>query len=357
MVTFKNKCPFGTSVERFGKITVHPSLDPSGLYTIRPDGCDPCIYHPQSIHKIFEVNRYRKVDKDPWKYKSELEEWAKNLGYRNQKILDYRKWRQSVLGPAWHEIEEPPLGGSRYEAACKNVGFGRTPRSRPSKNRTPGPGTYYNAVPFKAPYGPHSTRPTFDREEPCRFKNECPKWSLAPDRYTIIDKECIEQKSKKLVSLRGPYDLFTGGRDGTVKNHFNTSLRCSAATWPLALKGSFETYKKTRLGVMNKTGRNLPYRGRNALVDISMCARNPQEPGATAYNIDKPKVFKKNKRGFNSSYDKPPGYKRVVVWPGVGRYNPKQHSCGIIGQGHRHVFSSKEGRTIGAIIPQPMNSF
>lgn len=357
MVSSKNFAPFGTKVERFGKITVHPNLDRSGLYTIRSDGCDPCHYHPQALHIIFEVNRYRKVDKDPWKYKIELEEWARNIGYRNQKILASRKWRQSVLGPAWHEIEEPPLGGSRYKPACNNVGFGRTQRSRPSKNRMPGPGTYYKAVPFKAPYGPHSTRPTFDRQEPCRFKDGTHKWSLAPDRYSIIDKACIEQKSKKLVSLRGPYDLFTGRRDDTVKNHFNTSLRCSAATWPLALKGSFDTYKKSRLGVMHKTGRNLPYKGRSALVDLSMCFRRPEEPGPAAYSVEKPKVFKKNKQGFNSSYDKPPGYKRVVVWPGVGRYSHKPHSCGIFGQGHRHVFISKEGRTVGAIIPKPLNSF
>ncbi|KOB77639.1 Uncharacterized protein OBRU01_03756 [Operophtera brumata] len=357
MVAPKNIAPFGASVERFGKITVHPNLDPSGLYTIRPDACDPCYYHPQPLDLIFEVNRYRKVDKDPWKYKSELEEWARNLGYRNQKVLDLRRWRQSVLGPAWHEIEEPPLGGSRYEPACKNVGFGRAPRSRPSKNQMPGPGTYYKSEPFKAPYGPHSTRPSFDREEPCRFKSETRKWSLAPDRYTIIDKACIEQKPKKLLSLRGPYDLFTGGRDGTVKNHFNTSMRCSAATWPIALTGSFETYKKSRLGVMNKTGRDLPYRGRSALVDLSMCFRRPGEPGPASYNTDKPKVFKKNKQGFNSSDDKPPGYRRVVVWPGVGRYNDKPQSCGIFGQGHRHVFISKEGRTIGDIIPKPLNSF
>lgn len=353
MVT-KNLAPFGANEKRFGKITVHPSLDPSGLYTKRPDACDPCLYSPQPLHIIFEVNRYRKVDKDPWRYKKELEEWAKNLGYRNQAILDKRKWQQSLLGPAWTEV---PDKMPKYEPACKNVGFGRSLRWRPSKNRIPGPGTYYKAVPFKAPYGPHSSRPSFEREPACRFPDTCPRWSLAPDRYRIIDKECIEQKSKKVVSLRGPYDLFTGRRDGTVKNHFNTSLKVSAATWPLALRGSLEKYKKSHFGTMNKTSRSSPYRGRNALVDIAMCVKRPDEPGPAHLNLDKPKVFKQNKRGFNSSYDKPPGYQRVIVWPGVGRYKVKAVSCGLPGQGHRHVFLSKQTRTIGAIIPQPMNSF
>ncbi|XP_013189089.1 ciliary microtubule-associated protein 2-like [Amyelois transitella] len=349
----KNPAPFGASVKRFGKITVHPNLDPSGLYTIRPPACDPCRYHPKPMHKIFEVNKNRKSEKDPWRYKIELEEWAQNLGYRNQKILSQRHWQLSLLGPAWHTVPDE----IKYEPACKNVGFGRTPRTRPSKLRYPGPGTYYRAVPFKAPYGPHSLRPTFEREEPCRFKDTCPRWSLAPNRYNIIDKESIEQKPKKLVSRRGPYDLFTGRRDGTVKNHFNTSLKVSAATWPLALKGSFDTYKKSHFGSMNKTDRSKPYRGRNALVDISMCVKRPDEPGPAHLNIDKPKVFKQYKHGFNSSYDKGPGYQRVVVWPGVGRYNVKTLTCGIMGQGHKHVFLSKLGRTIGAVIPEPMNSF
>ncbi|XP_026763012.2 lymphocyte expansion molecule-like [Galleria mellonella] len=354
MVTTKSKIGFGSSVKRFGKITVHPKLDPSGLFTIRPNGCDPCLYHPQPIHKIFEVNKNRKSAKDLWRYKKELEEWARNLGYRNQRVLEQRKLQRSLLGPAWHDI---PLV-TKYEPACKNLGFGRTPRSRSLKNRIPGPGTYYNTAPYKVPYGPHSTRPTFDRDELCRFKDTSLKWSLAPNRYTIVDKECIEQKSNKVVSLRSPYDLFTGKRDGsTIKNHFSTSLRCAAATWPIALKGTLEKYKKSHFGVMNKTSRSQPYRGRNALVDISMCLKCPEEPGPAHLNINKPKFFKQNKQGFNSSYDKPPGYKRVVVWPGVGRYNIKGVSCGVIGQGHRHVFLSKSDRTIGAIIQQPMNTF
>lgn len=353
-ITKHNYAPFGSNVNRFGKITVHPRLDPSGLYAKRPSACDPCFYHPKSVNEIFQVNKKRKVNKDPWRYKSELEDWARNLGYRNQKVLKQRKWFNSILGPAWHEVLKTP----EYSPFCKNLGFGRTPRFKPSKNELPGPGTYYKTCPFKTKYGPHSTRPTFEREEPCRFKDMSPKWSLAANRYTIVDKNCVEEKSKKIVSLRGPYDLFTGKRDGsTIKNHFNTSLKCSAATWPIALKGTLDKYTKSRFGEMNKTNRDLPHRGRNILADLSMCLRKPADPGPAHYNPDKRKVFKQNNWGFNSSYDKPPGYKRVIVWPGVGRYSVKSISCGIIGQGHRHVFLSKQQRTIGAILPEPMNSF
>lgn len=343
---------FGSTQKRFGRITLHPNLDPSGLYTVRADGCDPCLYHPKTMQEVFQVRN--KSGKEPWRYKKELEEWATNLGYRNQKVLKQKRWFNSVLGPAWHDVSEYP----KYKPACMNVGFGRTARFRCFKSNAPGPGTYYSTAPFKAPYGPHSTRATFEREEPCRFKDTSPDWSLAPNRYTIIDKECIELKSKKVVSLRGPYDLFTGKRDeSTIKNHFNTSSRVTSATWPLALNNSLDKYKDSHFGEMNKTSRSLPYRGRNTLVDLSMCLRKPRDPGPTHYNLDKPKTFKQNECAFNSSYDKPPGYKRAIVWPAVGRYNVKAVGCGIVGQGHRHVFLSKQKRTIGAILPEPMNSF
>ncbi|XP_075991125.1 uncharacterized protein LOC142986490 [Anticarsia gemmatalis] len=353
MVVTKNVAPFNSNVKRFAKPTTHPSLDPSGLYLIRPDACDPCLYHPIRIQDLCEKTHAKNIDKDPWRYKSELEEWAQNLGYRNQKILEQRRWQNSLLGPAWTELNEP----AKYESACPNVGFGRTSRNVRSRNFVPGPGTYYKAKPFKVPYGPHSTRPTFDREEPCRFKDPSPKWSLAPDRYRIIDKESIAEKSNKLVSLRGPYDLFTGKRDGTsIKNHFNRT-RLAAATWPIALKGTLDKYSKSRFGEMNKTGRDRPYRGRNTLVDLSMCLRKPEDPGPGHYDVCKPRVFRKNPRGFNSSYDKPPGYMRTVVWPGVGRYRITDVPYEIEGNGHKHVFLSKLGRTIGAVLPQPMNTF
>ncbi|KAF9817117.1 hypothetical protein SFRURICE_013905 [Spodoptera frugiperda] len=350
----KKKIGFNSTCERFGRVTGHPNLDPSGLYATRPDGCDPCLYSPIPIHLLCEATHKHKIDKDPWRYKNELEEWAKNLGYRNQKILEQRQWTRSLLGPAWHEVNEVP----KYEPACKNVGFGRTPRFKPMlRHAVPDPGAYYKSVPFKAPYGPHSSRPTFEREEPCRFKDTTPKWCLASNRYTIIDKDSIDQKSKKVISIRGPYDLFTGKRDeSTIKNHFNTSLKCSAASWPIALKGSLEKYKTSHFGKLNKTNRSKPYRGRNILIDLAMCPRRPQDPGPTRYITTPPYTFKQYRHGFNSSYDRPPGYKKVVVWPGVGRYKFSTQRS-IAGNGHKHVFLSKIERTIGAVIIPPMNTF
>lgn len=343
-----NKCAvgFGSSQKRFGKVTMHPKLNAS---PVTGDICaDPCYYYPKDIKDIYPLKTKEK--REPWKNKVELEEWSKNLGFRNQKILSDRKWYNSLLGPAFYSIKESPT----LETACNNLGFGRTARFK--STTVSGPQSYYKEVPFKAPNGPHSERPSFERGDPCRFKQSHLKWSLSPNRYKIIDKEDISEKPKKLVSLRGPYDIFTGKRDGTsIKNHFNTK-RTASETWPYEYKSSFETYKKSKFGTMNKSGRSIPYRGRLTLTDLALCIKDLTAPGPTTYDLEKDKMFEKNKYGFNSSYDRPPCYQRVIVWPGVGRYDLSDVRS-IPGHGHEHVFLSKVERTIGANIPPAMYSF
>lgn len=281
----------------------------------------------------------------------ELEDWAANLGYRNPAILEAQKWQKSLLGPAWYE---PRFLLKKEFNVCDNVGFGRSRRFQLlEKTNTPPPGTYYHEMPYETPYGSHSKRPTFMREEPCRFKETRKLWSLAPNRYLIKDPDNISEKANKIISLRGPYDLTSGDRIMAQRPV------CSATTWPLALPGSFETYKKSRLGVMNKSGFNHYFRGRNALIDIALCHRKPSDPGPADQNIEKPRVFKQCRYGFNSSDERPVGYTRPRVWPAVGRYSirRKEDQAYIPGKGHTSVFNSKVQRTIGAMLPKPMNTF
>ncbi|KAJ2954012.1 hypothetical protein O0L34_g2225 [Tuta absoluta] len=343
---------FGSNVPRTKKMFFHPFLDPQGLTIDRPLGCDPALYHPQSTQEVYK--KLHSAKKDPWHYKVELTDWCKNLGYKNQKILERRRWFATLLGPAWTTVPDP----IKYEAACKNVGFGRVTRFKPSKfHGVPGTGTYFRGEAYKVPYGPHSTRPTFERGPPCRFPDTTPRWSLAPNRYNIVDKEDIEHKPKKGASIRGPYDMFTGKRDGsTIKNHFGQSQKVFSKTWPLKFPGCLERLKKNHAGEWNKTGRDHPPRNRVALTDLAMIPRRVSDPSPASYFEFEERKVPQNKHGFNSSYDQPPGYVKMRVWPGVGRYTLGK-SRNAPGHGHRHVFISKVGRTIGAVLPQPMNNF
>lgn len=54
-----------------------------------------------------------------------------------------------------------------------------------------------------------------------RLKGTSPEWRQAPNRYNPKDVGSISALLEKTVSKRGPYDCFTGPRDGTtIKNHF-----------------------------------------------------------------------------------------------------------------------------------------
>ncbi|XP_041987053.1 lymphocyte expansion molecule-like [Aricia agestis] len=344
-----NTAPFGSGSPRFGKITLHPCLDRSGLYTKRPQACDPCLYRPKDTSKICEYTKINQTGKGPWRHKIELEEWAKNLGYRNTAILRERKWFKSILGPAWYERKD---AGS----IAKSPNFSKNLRFITVINNAPPPGTYHRAKSYKAPYGPHSSIPSFEWSEPCRFRTKIVDWSIAPNRYKVKDGGSIEEKSRTVVSTRGPYDLFTGPRDNTtIRNRFSSS-KCVSATWPTKLKDTLARYEKSHFGEMNKTNRESPYRGRNALVDLSLCLKRAEDPSPAHYTVNPPTVLKEWAYPFNSSYDKPRGHVPATVCPGVGRYNIKTKHC-IKGHGHKHVFLSKQGRTIGANLPQPLNSF
>ncbi|XP_048488639.1 uncharacterized protein LOC125491219 [Plutella xylostella] len=326
------KPAFGTSSKRFNRAPLHPLMDTSGLYSVRPRGCDPCLYHPKDRREMCKAHQST-TKQDVWTYKKDLEQWSKNLGYRNESILAQRRWWRSVLGPAWHDVREPKC----EPAACQNLGFGRTRRFQPASTTAgPPPGTYYKENPYHPPYGPHSSRPSFLRGDPCRFREHAPGFRLAPNRYSPVDQDSI---AKRLVSLRGPYDLFTGPRDQPMRNHFYKAPSCSSG-WPVALPGCMEDLKKSKLGVMNKSGREE--------------RRRVVTPGPADTVVPSAEVTQ-NRHGFNSSAERGGG--RARAGPGVGRYTPRPRGCGVPGHGHRHVFLSKVKRTIGAVIPAPMNTF
>lgn len=55
-----------------------------------------------------------------------------------------------------------------------------------------------------------------------RFKDTEPAFRKPPNIYNVPDPNSLEALMKRVVSIKGPYNLFTGKRDGTsIKNHFS----------------------------------------------------------------------------------------------------------------------------------------
>lgn len=82
-----------------------------------------------------------------------------------------------------------------------------------------------------------------------RFKTPSQPWKIAPNRYSVRDRGSIAAKLAKVVSKRGPYDLFTGPRDETtIKNHFAPPAFKGPLnwfnTWPSELDNLLHSYKQ-----------------------------------------------------------------------------------------------------------------
>lgn len=334
---------FGVGSKKLGRMTIHPRLDEQGLFTARDLGCDPALYSPKPIYKIYPIRKNRPTTKDVWRYKVELEEWSQNLGYRNPQILAERRFRRSVLGPLWYEVKQP----QGYEPACRNMGFSRCKRPDPfQSNPYPGPGNYKIDKPKKLS---HSILQSFDQTLRCRFADFRKPWSLAPNRYKYDDPNDVANLSKKVVSLKGPYQLFSG------KRGLPFSIQCQSASWPISFKDSFNRFEKSHYGEMNKTGRDRPYAGRMRYTRVTVV--DPDEPGPAHYNLAPPRQFKASTQPFNSGDMRPRSYKRVELRPGVGTYDTKTVDCGVKGQGWKSSFISKVERSVGGLIIKPYNTF
>lgn len=189
---------------------------------------------------IFYHQRHSKFLFGSWKRKTELEEFSKNLGYRNAHILKDRQFWKAQGGPGTYEIDEN-LFRRKSSSRAENTGLGCEKRFQSAiKQDAPPPSKFLiknqqlllkkiSDIYFKN----ISKQLTMRREQKTnvpsfewdgfvpRFKSESPAWKKAPNCYNPKDSGSIAALLSKVVSKRGPYDCFTGPRDETtIKNYF-----------------------------------------------------------------------------------------------------------------------------------------
>ncbi|XP_031352458.1 lymphocyte expansion molecule-like [Photinus pyralis] len=337
--SFLTRAPFGVASKRFESIGFHPGLDPLGTMSKNRSNVGPGDY---------DLERPPKQTGSGWKCKVETEEFSKNLGFRNAEVLEERRFRRTCGGPGCYDIPDSVF--ARQSASCKkNVSFGVRARfPRESRAIIPPPGTYNVSTPPERRQ--FSARPSFERDGFVnRFKSADKPWTKPPNLYTPVDRGSLRALMDKVVSKRGPYDLFTGPRDdSTIKNHFA----------PPTFKGpiNFFNVYPAELDVFLNHPRNQT-RGRflnekrfgiatmrHMIDDPTQVRRDPDDPSPCTYDISRPRVWRKSLHPFNQSvtYARPPIPWRI--FPGVGRYNPKHGTCPK-SKRQSWVFKSKTGRT------------
>ncbi|KAF2893014.1 hypothetical protein ILUMI_13154 [Ignelater luminosus] len=346
--SFKTKAPFGVATKRFEGMGFHPNLDTTGCMQKTKLKLGPGYYNPERFECPYK--KYN-VGGSSWKRKADIEEFSQNLGFRNTHILKERKFRKSLGGPGFYDISDELLKKQTSSCLC-NVGFGKQRRFwDPLENNNPPPGTYGKDITKHSTMGrkQFSKIPTFEMDGFVdRFKDKNPSYTKPPNLYNPVDFGSINALLMKKVSKRGPYDLFTGRRDGsTIKNHFS----------PPAFKGLdwFHTYPneldillnhpaKQRIGKFLQEARFGKATLRHMIDDLTFCYHDPDEPSPCHYEVDTVREFKKSMYPFNTSTKDARPSVKWTIHPGVGRYNPKHSLCAKPKQ-ESWMFRSKCGRT------------
>ncbi|KAG5887083.1 hypothetical protein JTB14_018253 [Gonioctena quinquepunctata] len=326
--SFKTYAPFGTATRRFSKIGFHPELDVSGAMKRQITKAGPGTYNP----KYPECKSKKGIC---WKTKVETELFSKFLDYRNANILYERELYKTLRGPGTHEIGD---NLDIHLSDLGNNGFGTGERFKVHDiDNIPPPNTYFRNLKniSSMTRKQFSNVPTFEWDGfSDRFKAP-PTRTLAPNRYHPRDKKGMDAITQKVVSLRGPYDLFTGSRDSPMKNHFGKSVH-KVREYFFVDKSTVEILlqhpSKSKTGKFLKGARfTKKPTVRHMLNDISMCYRNPDDPGPAHYDLSalaSIQAKKSSLNAFNTSKDtnaRPP--LNWSVFPGPGRYTPKAPRC------------------------------
>ncbi|XP_026825070.1 lymphocyte expansion molecule-like [Ooceraea biroi] len=287
------------------------------------------------------------------------------------KVAVQRDLMKTGRGPGTHEILRWPESTlmARCKSVRRDVNFGIVPRFQPSyKSITPGPGYtlkthnpyyYLNQKRLKG----FSCVPSFEFDGlASRFRETRKSWFLACNRYNVKHPNSLEVFLEKVTGKRGPYDLFTGPRDETtIKGYWAHTKLEDYNDWSRKLPDEIEklwnrcNYFKGRWS-SNPRFTKKPVT-RMMLQDISLCYKDPDEPGPGHYDPRmprKPSTLKKYLFDSNVEYIRPLSPRDIR--PGPGRYKIKE-DYSIKGHGWTCAFKSVVPRTIGATIPPSYRDF
>ncbi|XP_069695054.1 ciliary microtubule-associated protein 2-like [Periplaneta americana] len=353
---------FGVAARRFKGLGIHPKLETTGCLRKHPN-ISPATYYPNTSYLK------KHVGTRDWRLEKELEEFSKTAASKVVRLSEKRSRYSDGGGPAVQNLPDFLVINSRRPGSVfLNVGFGTGRRFSVSseKQTTPGPGAFGN--PEQKYYeSTHIGRkgtylPSFEWDG-FLDRSHRPRKGLAPNRYILKDPDSIEERVKRSVSRRGPYDCFTGPRDGTtIKNHFAPPLHKDIQSWPCSLPSEMDRLKRKEHAtygkwVKAKKGNRLNYipSSRIMVSSLTGCRKDPNSPSPWHYDVKIPdfKVESVKNPPFNSMVDARP-FKLFEIQPAPGRYRPRRPRKHV--NAHTNVFRSRTPRTLSLVKPT-LNAF
>ncbi|KAJ8039690.1 Lymphocyte expansion molecule [Holothuria leucospilota] len=361
--------PFGTQKARFDVSGVHPQSKTPGTFTQ--------VWYDKKATSPLERKR------GPGTYKVELGSFAKHEVDRKSSgpgwarayevsrmaamphLLHKEQWEKKRmiernLGPGTHNIDD--FVKVMSDRPCSKRGICQTRERRfrhTATSEVPGPGTYgEGGVPHSAveKKSRESTSTVGMLDAGSSTPRHLPTVGCELGPGTYQHKTFTEERTEKVTSIRGPYDLFTGERNATVKTgHFAKPGRHPLGPGQYNLDSFADKWQDEHnhwKGRFSKISQYPTRPGERIFCStLSQWPRKEREPGPGSYTVkklSKPSAtnspafissaerFDKRARKFFTGQTNPvgPGRYDVQTW------NECQHQ-----NGHQSVFNSKVMRS------------
>lgn len=306
--------PFGTQTARFDVAGIHPQSKTPGTFcqvpyckkSLKWTGLAPGCYNIDVRDPFNKTEVMQRAAGPGWKRQYHVAQLAKMPHLLHRAEANRREERIRRLGPGTYnhtdfinQSETKPRS-VRGICATKARRFGTNKR----QEQVPGPGTYgIGGVPAAAMENraaeSRGTVGMLDSGKSIKRELQLVGCDLAPTRYNKTT--FTEQILNKVVSKRGPYDLFTGSRAKPLMTGHLAVIPASAVLGPgsynlPSFTDDWQSMHKAKHGVFSNLHQEGNVQAQTAgerinCCTLAQCPRNEKEPGPGNYS---PKVFSVN---------------------------------------------------------------
>ncbi|CAH1772898.1 unnamed protein product [Owenia fusiformis] len=365
-------CPFGTQTARFDVSGVHPKSKMPGTFTQTPY----CRKATSTLSKKLGPGSYNvetgsfnaqaveeRADGPGWARAYEVARMAALPHLLHKEQWELKRLLKRKLGPGSYEIKDFLESSDEKPRSMRGICQTKDKRFKEPvtmSNVTPGPGTYgdggipHSAIEVKdkksiSTIGLLDAGSSFPRSLPTVGSD------LGPGSYQF--DSFTDVLHKKLTSVRGPYDLFSGDRNKPIKTgHLAAPQNANLGPGQYEIKSFNEELVNEHKKKQGKFGKVAQYPTSNSerifSHTLSQCPKEATFPGPGQYDPKaqtKPLMQAKFSPGFLSSAQRNDRlsqkfFTRNFNPVGAGRYDIQKWEEAQHKNGHDSIFRSKTAK-------------
>lgn len=298
--------PFGVQTARFDVSGVHPKSKVPGTFTQTPY----CKKATSDVNTMLGPGKYEvevgalaktvaeRASEPGWARAYEVSRTAAMPHLLHKEQWEMKRMLKRKLGPGSYEIKDFLQVGDEKPRSTRGIIHSRDSRFKDKvQSDCPGPGTYgHGGVPHAIlEEKERKSASTVGLLDAGAVSRSLPTVGshLGPGSYNF--ESFTEQTSKKVTSLRGPYDLYSGDRNKPIRTgHYAAPAHSNLAPGKYDIKSfldNLDTVHKNRTGRFGKVDQ-YPEKPTERIYAFTLC-QNPRkgsEPGPGQYDPKDPNV-------------------------------------------------------------------